>query len=352
MNEKVNEETIRLTSLAACAGCAAKLKAETLTEILRPVQEIFHSSDYPDLLIGLTGPDDAAVWKLDEDRALVVTTDFFTPIVDDPYDFGAIAAANAISDVYAMGGTPFMALNIAALPEDLPTAITSQILRGGADKAHEAGIVLAGGHTIKDKEPKYGLVVLGFVDPRQMLNKSGLQAGDALVLTKPLGFGLTTTALKQGKAGPDDVDEVVGWMRRLNKTAGALAREFKLRAGTDVTGFSLLGHGLEMAEGADLALEIEYDCVPFVRCARKFAELGTFPGGGLDNRTYFGKRVSFDARIDEAGRMMLFDPQTSGGLLLGVPRSQLEGVKARAVELDQPIWEIGKVMEGRGIQVK
>lgn len=351
MNERVSESPIRLTSLAACAGCAAKLKAETLTEILHPVQEIFHGSDYPDLLIGLAGPDDAAVWQLEEDRALVVTTDFFTPIVDDPYHFGAIAATNAISDIYAMGGTPFLALNIAALPEDLPTAVTSEILRGGADKAHEAGVVVAGGHTIKDKEPKYGLVVLGFVDPRLMLNKAGLKIGDALVLTKPLGFGLTTTALKQGKAESADVEEVVGWMTRLNKTAGDLAREFNLRAGTDVTGFSLLGHGLEMAEGAGMALEIKFEQIPFVSCARKFAEMGTFPGGGLDNQRYFGGRVEFDPKIDEPGQMMLFDPQTSGGLLLGVPEDQLEAFKARASELDQPVWEIGRVKEGKGILV-
>ncbi len=180
--------------------------------MLRPLAGTFKPGDYPDLLVGLDAPDDAAVWKLDDGRAIVVTTDFFTPVVDDAYDYGSIAAANSLSDIYAMGGKPFLALNIAALPPDLPSEIGAEILRGGAEKAREAGVVIAGGHTVQDKEPKYGLVVLGFVDPAKMLTKSGAKVGDALVLTKPLGFGTTTTALKQQKAEPGDVEEVVGWM--------------------------------------------------------------------------------------------------------------------------------------------
>ena len=187
-------------------------------------------------------------------RALVVTTDFFTPVVDDPYDYGSIAAANSISDIYAMGGQPFLALNIAALIPDLPAEINGEILRGGAEKAREAGVVIAGGHTVQDKEPKYGLVVLGFVDPKKMLTKGGARPGDALVLTKPLGFGVTTTALKEQKATPTDVAEVVRWMKRLNKNASALAVEFSLRSATDVTGFSLLGHGSEMAVASGVGI--------------------------------------------------------------------------------------------------
>jgi len=316
------------------------------------MQELFNPSDYPDLLLGLTSPDDAAVWRLDDSRALVITTDFFTPVVDDAYEYGAIAAANSLSDVYAMGGKPFLALNIAALPEDLPTDLVSGILRGGAEKAREAGVVIAGGHTVKDKEPKYGLVVIGFVDPQKMLSKSGLKTGDALVLTKPLGFGLTTTALKRDQAEEKDVNEVVNWMMRLNRTAGQLAVEFNLRGGTDVTGFGLLGHGLEMAEGADVALEINYGKVPFVSGARKYAELGAFAGGLFDNQSYFGPRVQFDEAFDEPARLTLFDPQTSGGLLLGVPDEQLEAFTKRADELGQPVWTIGKVKEGKGIRVK
>ncbi len=180
--------------------------------MLRPLENLFQPGDYPDLLVGLQSPDDAAVWRLDDQRAIVVTTDFFTPVVDEPYDYGAIAAANSLSDIYAMGGSPFMALNIAALPPDLPTELLSEILRGGAEKARQAGVVIAGGHTVQDKEPKFGLVAVGFVDPRRMLTKGGARPGDRLVLTKPLGFGVTTTALKQQKASAEDVAEVVNWM--------------------------------------------------------------------------------------------------------------------------------------------
>jgi selenide,water dikinase len=302
-------------------------------------------------LVGLADPDDAAVWDLDEKRALVVTTDFFTPVVDDPYDYGSIAAANSLSDVYAMGGIPFLALNIAAVPPDLPTEISSEILRGGAEKAKEAGVVIAGGHSVQDKEPKFGLVVLGFVEKDKMLTKSGLHPGDALVLTKPLGFGCTTTALKQDKADESDVREVVGWMSRLNRTAGLLAVEFGLSAATDVTGFSLLGHGFEMAKASGVALHFDYAQIPFVKGARKYAELWTFPGGASDNRAYFSSHVRFEPAIDEAGQMLLFDPQTSGGLLLGVPQDKLAAFQSRARELGQPAWVIGEVRPGQGIQV-
>ena len=319
--------------------------------MLRPVQNIFNSADYPDLLVGLEGLDDAAVWQLDENRALVVTTDFFTPVVDEPYDYGAIAAANSLSDIYAMGAQPFLALNIAALPPDLPAEISSEILRGGAEKTKEAGVVIAGGHTVQDKEPKYGLVALGFVEKDKMLTKSGLHPGNALVLTKPLGFGCTTTALKQGKADEADVREVVDWMTHLNQTASLLAVEFGLSAATDVTGFSLLGHGYEMAAASSVALYIDYTQIPFVSNARKYAEMFTFPGGASDNRAHFGSHVIFDTSISEAEQMLLFDPQTSGGLLLGVPREKLDTFKARAKELDQPAWVIGEVRKGKGIRV-
>ncbi len=273
----------------------------------------------PTFSVGLREPDDAAVWRLDEERAIVVTTDFFTPVVDDPYDYGAIAAANSLSDVYAMGGKPFLALNIAALPEDLPDEISREIIRGGAEKAREAGVVIAGGHTVKDKEPKYGLVVIGFVDPRRMLSKGGLKVGDALVLTKPLGFGVTTTALKQQKADEQDVLEAVGWMKQLNQTASQLATEFGLRGGTDITGYSLLGHGMEMVETSGVSLKINFADIPFISGARKYAGQGIFPGGAFDNKKHFESRAHFTASLDEPEQMLLFDPQTSGGLLLGVP---------------------------------
>ena len=316
------------------------------------MQEIFPQSDYPNLLVGLSGADDAAVWRLDETRALVVTTDFFTPIVDDPYDYGAIAAANSLSDIYAMGGQPFLALNIAAVPEDLPNEITSEILRGGAEKAREAGVVIAGGHTVKDREPKYGLVAIGFVNPGKMIQKRGLRVGDALVLTKPLGFGLTTTALKREQAAESDVKEAVQWMTRLNRKASELAAEFGLTGGTDVTGFGLMGHGYEMADNSGVSLEITYSQVPFLQGARKYAALGAVAGGLIDNRSYFGPQVEFDRGIGEMEQMMLFDPQTSGGLLLGVPSGKLDAFTERARKLDQDVWVIGQVKTGRGIRVK
>ena len=303
-------------------------------------------------MVGLREPDDAAVWRLDEDRALVVTTDFFTPVVDDAYDYGSIAAANSMSDVYAMGGQPFLALNVAALPENLPNEISAEIIRGGAEKAREAGVVIAGGHTVKDKEPKYGLVVIGFVDPRRMLSKGGLKTGDALILTKPLGFGVTTTALKREQAEMQDVKEAVTWMKLLNKTASQLAIEFELRGGTDITGYSILGHGLEMANASGISLTIEIANVPFISGARKYAEMGCYAGGAFDNKTYFESQVQFSDSIDEENRMLLFDPQTSGGLLLGVQQKKVDAFMARARELNQAIWVIGHVEDGSGIKVR
>jgi len=301
--------------------------------------------------VGLREPDDAAVWRLGEDRAIVVTTDFFTPVVDDAYDYGAIAAANSLSDVYAMGGQPFLALNVAALPDNLPTEISSEIIRGGAEKAREAGVVIAGGHTVKDKEPKYGLVVLGFVDPRKMLSKGGLKVGDLLVLTKPLGFGVTTTALKQQKADEQDVLEAVNWMKQLNKTASQLAVEFGLKGGTDITGYSLLGHGMEMAEASDVSLKVDLASIPLLTGAHKYAENGIFPGGAFDNRKYFEAKVEFATSIDEPSQMLLFDPQTSGGLLLGVPHEKLDSFLVRARELGQSVWTVGEAQSGSGIKV-
>ena len=313
------------------------------------MKDIFDAASYPDLLVGLREPDDAAVWRLDEDRALVVTTDFFTPVVDDAYDYGAIAAANSMSDVYAMGGKPFLALNVASLPDNLPNEISSEIIRGGAEKAREAGVVIAGGHTVKDKEPKFGLVVIGFVDPRKMLSKGGLKVGDALVLTKPLGFGVTTTALKREQVDANDLLEAVNWMKRLNKDASQLAVEFGLRGGTDITGYSLLGHGLEMANASSVSLHFEFEKIPFISGARKYAEQGCFAGGAFDNKSHFESRVKFADSIDEENQMLLFDPQTSGGLLLGVPQEKLDSFLARAGEINQPAWTIGRVEGGSGI---
>jgi selenide,water dikinase len=319
--------------------------------VLRPIQGLFDPADYPDLLVGLGDPDDAAVWRLDSDRALVATTDFFTPVVDDAYDYGAIAAANALSDIYAMGGKPFLALNVAALPPDLPHELLGEILRGGAEKARQAGVVIAGGHTVQDKEPKYGLIVLGFVDPRQMITKGGARPGDRLVLSKPLGFGTTTTALKRDQADPADVAEVVDWMKRLNKQASELAVEFGVRGGTDITGFSLLGHAWEVAEASGVGLRFDWKKIPFTRGARRYAQEWIFPGGASDNRLYYEAHVHFASSIAEYEQMLLFDAQTSGGLLLAVPPDRLDSLLRRAGEAQQPVWVVGEAVSGGDIQV-
>jgi selenide,water dikinase len=302
--------------------------------------------------VGLGEPDDAAVWKLDDGQALVVTTDFFTPIVDDPYAYGAIAAANAISDLYAMGARPFMALNVAAMPADLPREIMQEIFRGGAEKAREAGAVVAGGHTVKDAEPKYGLVALGLCPPGQLMTKKAATAGDLLVLTKPLGFGVTTTALKAGRADEADVAEAIAWMTRLNDKAGALAVRFGVRGATDVTGYGLLGHGLELAQASGVRLRLYLESIPFLRGARRYSEQGFVPSGSEDNRHDFGRHVRVDDGIDESIRILLFDAQTSGGLLLCVPGSDagrfLEAAQAEGVAA----WPIGVVEAGEGIVVE
>lgn len=323
-----------------------------MTQVLRPVKDTFDGLSFPDLLVGLQSPDDAAVWKLDDTRDLVVTTDFFTPVVDDPYDYGAIAAANSLSDIYAMGGDPFLALNIAALPPDLPSEISSEIIRGGAEKAREAGAVIAGGHTVQDKEPKFGLVVLGFVPHGRSFTKSGARPGDRLFISKPFGFGVTTTALKREKAADKDVAEAVSWMKRLNRDASRLAREFNLTGVTDVTGYSLIGHGSEIGKSSRVRLQFSMEKIPFVEGALKYAAMGTFPGGAADNRLFFGENVTFTSTIDEPRQMLLFDPQTSGGLLMCVPEGSATDFTKRASDLGQPVWEIGCVIEGSGIVVE
>jgi selenide,water dikinase len=304
------------------------------------------------LLVGLNPADDAAVYRLAPDQALIVTTDFFTPVVDTPYEFGAIAAANSLSDVYAMGGRPILALNIAAFPPDLPPEILTEILRGGAEKARQAGVVIAGGHTVQDKEPKYGLAAIGLVHPDRVMTKAGARPGDLLVVTKPLGTGVITTAGKQEKVKPEHLAGAIEWMLRLNDRACELAREFELRGATDITGFGLIGHALEVAEASGVGLEIYLNSVPLMGGAKEYAGAGQFPGGTHDNRAYFGPRVKAAAGIADPDLMLLFDSQTSGGLLLCVPREKREAFERRAKEMEQAVWFIGRVVEGKGIEVK
>lgn len=316
--------------------------------MLRPLQQIFLPQDYPDLIIGLSQPDDAAVYRLDDQRALVVTTDFFPPVVDDPYDYGAIAAANAMSDVFAMGGRVLFALNIAAFPAKLPAEILSEIMRGGAEKVREAGAAIAGGHTIKDDEPKYGLVVIGLVDPNRVRSKSGAQPGDVLMLSKALGTGVITTALKQGKAASDHVAAAVASMTRLNRAAAEAANRADAHAVTDITGYGLLGHCHELAELSGVDLEINLNAIRWLPGAEEYAAAWIFPGGMADSRLYYEQWVEFDPGILEHRRALLFDPETSGGLLIAVTPERVDTLIHDLKAAGDVPQRIGQVIAGSG----
>jgi selenide,water dikinase len=316
--------------------------------VLRPLADLFPAADHPDLLVGLGAPDDAAVYRLNADQAVIATADFFPPVVDDPYAYGAIAAANALSDVYAMGGTPLFALNLAAFPEDLAAEVSGAILRGGADKVREAGAVIAGGHTITDREPKYGLAVTGLVRPGEMFTKGGARPGDRLVLTKPLGTGVITTALKNGQAEAADVEAAVASMLRLNRVAGQLGRQAGAHAVTDITGYSLLGHAHEMAHLSGARLVIDYAALPWLPGARRYAEAWTFPGGATRNAEYYARWVTVARALTEWERQLLYDPQTSGGLLLAVPAESVPALRAGLASAGEAGWEIGSVEPGQG----
>jgi len=278
-----------------------------------------------------------------------MTTDFFAPLVDDPYDYGAIAATNAMSDVYAMGGEVVLALNIAAFPDDLPGEIIARILRGGADKVTEAGGIVAGGHTIIDAEPKFGLCVLGLVHPARVLTKAGAQPGDALFLTKALGTGIVTTAAKQDAAAPEHLDAAVESMTRLNRHASHLAREAGARALTDITGYSLLGHGYEMAAAGGVDFRFDASSVPLLPGALDYAGRGIITGGAARNRQYLAGKVRIADGISDAMGHVLFDPQTSGGLLFAVAPEQAKDVEQRFA--GKAVWQVGEVVDGEGVEV-
>lgn len=322
----------------------------TLAQVLRPIQERFQPQDYPDLLVGLTHADDAAVFRLTDDIAVIQTLDFFPPVVDDPYTYGQIAAANALSDVYAMGGEVRLALNIAAFPEDLDPAILAEIFRGGADKVHEAGGVIAGGHTVLDTEPKYGLSVMGIVHPAAILTKGGAQPGDRLLLTKPIGTGVVLTAAKEQRAGYESpLAAAIASMSRLNRHASHLARAAGVRSMTDVTGFALLGHAEEMARESGATFVIEAARVPLLPEARRFAHEGATTGGAGRNRAYLESRVRLPAALDESLQHLLYDPQTSGGLLIAAPPAAADALRTGIAETDGGCWDVGVVEAGPGI---
>jgi len=301
--------------------------------------------------VGLEVADDAAVYRLGDDLAIVVTLDFFTPIVDDPYAYGAIAAANSLSDIYAMGARPLLALNVVALPKNLPLEVSSAILRGGAEKAREAGIVVAGGHTVQDDEPKYGLVVLGAIHPDRLTRKGGARPGDRLLLSKPLGAGVVTTGLKRDLATSQEVETATQSMMRLNASAARIAQEFAAHAVTDISGFSLLGHGWEMTERGGVGFRLSYGALPWLPGAERLGAEWVYPGGAHDNRSFYGPHIRFAPAIAEWRQVLCFSPETSGGLLIAVAPDQAEPARQAALAQGLKLWEIGEVVAGSGIEV-
>jgi selenide,water dikinase len=342
---------VRLTQLSNCAGCAAKIRPDVLHEVLASLPKVKQSRE---VLVGFETSDDAAVYKLNATQAVVETVDFFPPVVDDPYAYGQIAAANAMSDIWAMGAKALFALNLVAFPKDQPIEVLHEILAGGASKAKEAGIPVLGGHSVQSPEPKYGMAVTGIVHPRRVLTNAGGKAGDALILTKPLGTGIATTAIKRGLASPDLIKRVTLQMATLNKKAGEVFVNPKLHvhALTDVTGFGLLGHLLEVARGAKLKATLYKWQVPVMEGIPELAEGGCVPGGTKTNLEHVAKAVVFGDTMPEHVRVVLADAQTNGGLLATLPQKQaqtaLKALEAAGVEG----WIIGELKKGRpGIEV-
>jgi selenide,water dikinase len=317
------ETRIKLTSLTSKGGCGCKISPDALSSVLKNLPAPQYRD--PRLLVGVETSDDAGVFQLTDEIALVQTLDFFTPIVDDPYWFGQIAAANALSDVFAMGGKPLTVLNIVGFPiSKLDPAILTEILRGAADKVAEAGASLVGGHSIDDPEPKFGLSVTGTVHPSRVLTNAGAKPGDKLILTKPIGVGIQTTAIKRDALSPEQTEQVMQIMATLNKQAAECMELFNVHACTDVTGFGLMGHALEMAEGSHVGIRVHSKEVPILPGTRELAEQNIVPGGSKSNFRWVADRVSFPAEMDETDRIILCDAVTSGGLLISVPAGEAE----------------------------
>ena len=335
------ETQVKMTRLASCAGCGAKVGAGTLSKLL----EGFKTHYDPRLIVGYDKSDDASVYCLDEHTALVQTTDFFPPIVDVPYLYGQIAAANAISDIYAMGGEPKLALNIMCVTDAMDAHTVQEVLRGGYDKAYEAGIIITGGHTINGAEPIYGLAVSGFVHPQKVLTNSGARPGDALILTKPLGIGILTTSAKADMVEKAVMDRIYAQMATLNKTARDIMVKYPVHSCTDVTGFSLMGHGYEMAQGSGVTLHIQSADVPYHPEAYELAEMGFIPAGAYRNRGFCEAGVKNVAGIPRALLDIFFDPQTSGGLLFATPAEEANACLAQLQQTVPAARVIGYVTE-------
>lgn len=334
----MDEQNIKLTKLTKCAGCGAKVGAGVLSQLLEGIR--VHRD--PNLLVGFDKSDDASVYKLSDELALVQTVDFFPPIADDPYLFGQIAATNALSDVYAMGGEPKLCLNIMAVPETMPREAVHDILRGGYDKVYEAGALITGGHSILDDEPKYGLAVTGFVHPEKMLTNAAARPGDVLVLTKPLGIGVLTSAGKAELLTEETVAHMNRLMTTLNKSARDVMVRHRVHACTDVTGFGLLGHGFEMAQGSDVELHISVGSVDLLPEALEFARMGVLPAGMYRNRTFAEPAVDAGT-VETAVQDLLFDPQTSGGLLMAVAPEDADALLAELAPVVPSAQRIGTV---------
>ena len=299
----------------------------------------------PNLLVGFNKADDAGVYKIDDHRALVQTVDFFPPIVDDPYAFGQIAAANALSDIYAMGGTPLTVLNIVGFPAGMEPRILTDILRGGSDKVHEAGAVVVGGHSIKDKELKYGLSCTGMIDIDKIISNDRARPGDRLFLTKPLGTGIITTAIKQKRAAQNDIERVTALMSQLNKNASELMTKHGAHAATDITGFGILGHSYEMADASGVSIELEFAKLPILPNAVDFARAGALTGGADANRDYLADKIKLDEKLKKEETDILFDAQTSGGLLIAIDEKAVDNFTADTAKNGVEIRPIGSVIE-------
>ena len=336
-------EAVPLTSLAKAGGCAAKYSAARLETLLSGLVP----AEAEDLLVGLDPADDAAVYRLDDERALVFTVDFFPPLVDDPRTFGAIAATNALNDVFAMGGVPLLALSIAAFPEELPVEVLGDVLAGADDQVRTAGAILAGGHTIRDSEPKYGLSVIGTVHPDALWPKAGAQPGDALFLTKPLGTGIVLQAHRDSVAPDGALDAAVAAMLELDRDAADALRPFQPNAVTDVTGFGLLGHVHEVADRSGVRAIVEAEALPALPAALELARDGVRTGGDRRNRDFAGAHVESDA--DEAHEALAYDPQTAGGLLVSLPADRAAVLEASFAAEGLALSRIGRVEAGSGV---
>ena len=337
---------VRLTDLASCGGCAAKYSAARLEQLLAG----FVPVEAENLLVGLAPADDAAVYRLDDERALIFTLDFFPPVVDDPGDYGAIAATNALNDVFAMGGTPLLALSIAAFPEELPIEMLAELFAAADAQVRAAGGLLAGGHTIRDAEPKYGLAVIGTVHPDGIWPKNGAQPGDALFLTKPLGTGLIMTGYKKGHAGTQQLNRAIRWMRTLNKDAAEVLRPLSPNAVTDVTGFGLFGHSYEMADRSGVRIRLASERFPAIDGALDLARNGVKTSGDPRNRDFAASHVSLNG-TPEALVSLGFDPQTAGGLLVSLPAERGPALEAEFEARKLYIRRVGLVEEGSGVVV-